>query len=534
MKNGLSRLWPYLLLAGLSLYAGGWFHSQYVGRIWPFAAVPSREGNTDANKTDDAHPVDEHAGHDHAGHDHASHSDANSLELSETAKKNLGLTEEYLQAIELKNYQQIITVPSIIVDKPGRTRTSISASMTGIVTHVHVATGEAVEAGDLILEMRLTHEDLVTAQKEYLQSLGDRDVELKEIARIEGIVNSGAISSKLLLERQYSRDKLESLLRSQRESLRLHGLTDTQIAIIDGERRLLTEIRVYAPTQDGHSDDEVQLTRRVPSKPNQELDSKADGSSRGQRTGNLFPDTKFPEASEALRRQEGSLTSAVPAPTDSKSKHLLVLQDLQVRKGQTVIAGETLCVLGDYDELLVEGQAFETEVNQVATAKLEGRSVTAIVNANGKLDRIENLQLSWINNEIDPATRTLKFYVSLQNELMEDKLSPSGQRYISWRYRVGQRLELGIPIAEWTEQIVLPVDAVVREGIDSFVFHQNGDHFDRVPVHEKHRDQTYVVVENDGALFPGDVVALRGAHQMQMALKSKSGGGVDPHAGHNH
>ena len=529
MKNELSRLWPYLLLAGLSLYAGGWFHSQYVGRVWPFAAVLSREGNTDANKKDDANPVDEHAGHDHAGH-----SDANSLELSESAKKNLGLTEEYLQAIELKNYQQIITVPSIIVDKPGRTRTSISASMTGIVTHVHVATGEAVEAGDLILEMRLTHEDLVTAQKEYLQSLGDRDVELKEIARIEGVVNSGAISPKLLLERQYSRDKLESLLRSQKESLRLHGLTEAQIAIIDGERRLLTEIRVYAPTHDGHSEDEVLLTRQGLPKPNQESDSRTDSSSGGQRKGSPFQVTKFQDASVALRPQEGSSPSAVLAPTEAKAKHLLVLQDLQVRKGQTVIAGESLCVLGDYDELLVEGQAFETEVNQVVNAKLEGRSVTAIVTANGKHERIENLSLSWINNEIDPATRTLKFYVSLKNELMEDKLSPGGQRYISWKYRVGQRLELGIPIAEWTEQIVLPVDAVVREGIDSFVFHQNGDHFDRVPVHEKHRDQTHVVVENDGALFPGDVVALRGAHQMQMALKSKSGGGIDPHAGHNH
>jgi len=29
-------------------------------------------------------------------------------------------------------------------------------------------------------------------------------------------------------------------------------------------------------------------------------------------------------------------------------------------------------------------------------------------------------------------------------------------------------------------------------------------------------------------------VARTGAHQMLMALKNKSGGGVDPHAGHNH
>ncbi len=470
MKSDLSRIWPYLIITGASLYAGGWFHSQYVGRVWPFAAVPSTGGNADANKSNDEPFKEEHAGHDHAGH-----SDANSLELSESAKKNLGLTEEYLQAIELKNYQQIITVPAIIADKPGRTRTSISAAMTGIVTHVHVATGEAVEAGDLILEMRLTHEDLVTAQKDYLQSLGDRDIELKEIARIEGVVNLGAISSKQLLERQYSRDKLESLIRSQRESLRLHGLTEDQIAIIDSQRRLLAEIRVYAPTHDGHPEDDRQQTR-----------------------------------------------------------HLLVLQDLQVQKGQSVNAGETLCVLGDYAELLAEGQAFETEASQVATAKQEGRSVSAILNSNGKIEKIENLPLSWINNEIDPATRTLKFYVGLKNELMEDKLGADGNRYIAWKYRVGQRMELGIPIAEWTEQIVLPVDAVVREGIDSFVFQQNGDHFDRVPVHEKHRDQTHVVVENDGALFPGDVVALRGAHQMQMALKSKSGSGIDPHAGHSH
>ena len=77
-------------------------------------------------------------------------------------------------------------------------------------------------------------------------------------------------------------------------------------------------------------------------------------------------------------------------------------------------------------------------------------------------------------------------------------------------------------------------DPVVREGADSFVFQQNGDRFEPIAVHEKHRDQSFVIIENDGAIFPGDVVALRSAHQMQMAVKSKSGSAVDPHAGHNH
>jgi hypothetical protein len=74
----------------------------------------------------------------------------------------------------------------------------------------------------------------------------------------------------------------------------------------------------------------------------------------------------------------------------------------------------------------------------------------------------------------------------------------------------------------------------LSEGAESFVFQQNGSHFDRIPIRVAYRDSSHVVVANDGSIFAGDVIALRGAHQMQMALKNKSGGGVDPHAGHNH
>jgi hypothetical protein len=42
------------------------------------------------------------------------------------------------------------------------------------------------------------------------------------------------------------------------------------------------------------------------------------------------------------------------------------------------------------------------------------------------------------------------------------------------------------------------------------------------------------VIVSDGSLFPGDKVALVGAQQLQIALKNKSGGAPDPHAGHSH
>ena len=95
-------------------------------------------------------------------------------------------------------------------------------------------------------------------------------------------------------------------------------------------------------------------------------------------------------------------------------------------------------------------------------------------------------------------------------------------------------MQLRVPVEEWPDQIVLPIEALAREGAECFVFEQNDDHFDRVSVHVKYKDQYQVIIENDGALHPGDQIAMKGAHQMQMALKNKSGGAPDPHAGHSH
>ena len=81
---------------------------------------------------------------------------------------------------------------------------------------------------------------------------------------------------------------------------------------------------------------------------------------------------------------------------------------------------------------------------------------------------------------------------------------------------------------------MLPIDAIVEEGAEIYVYRQSGDHFDRVPVHVEYRDRDAAVIANDGALAPSEIVAGAGAYQIHLALKNKSGGGIDPHAGHNH
>ena len=447
---------------------------------------------------------DPHAGHDHAepghaGHEDTGHEEGTSLELSAQALRNIGLSDETIQPIKLKTFRRSITVPALVVERPGRTRVQVATPMTGVITHVHAVEGEAVEPGALLFRIRLTHTDLVQAQTEFVKILGELDVERREIVRLQGVTRSGAVPGKLLLDRQYSRDKLTVLLRAQREALKLHGLSEKQVERIAKGRRLLRELQIFAPSTDNHDGDEMKLAQRV-----------------------IQP-------------------AAYHAPVINQPKNHqgpLILQQLDVHKGQSVTAGERLCVLTDYEELFIEGLAFEQDVDQLRHASEKEWTVDAIFQKSGSGNEsgtrmVENLKIAYLANQVDTESRTLNFYVRLPNKITKDRRA-NGDRYIEWKYLPGQRLQLRVPIEEWTDQIVLPVDAVAREGAEWFVFQQNGDHFDRIAVHVKHRDQYSTVIANDGSLFPGDVVALRGAHQMQMALKNKAGGGVDPHAGHQH
>jgi len=437
-------------------------------------------------------------GDSHARHDdslHAPHHPESSLKLSDQALRNLGLSAETIQPIRLQTFRRSLTVPAVVVERPGRTRVQVATPMTGVIVHVHAVQGEAVEPGSLLFQIRLTHEDLVNVQIEFIKTLGELDVEQREIARLQGITQSGAVAGKLLLDREYARDKLTALLDAQRESLKLHGLSENQVEQIAAERRLLRELQIFAPSIDRHGEEELQLTSRFINQPSDHQPS-----------------------SQAQEIHTGPL----------------ILQQLDVHKGQSVTAGETLCILTDYEELFIEGMAFEQDLHQLRAASDQEWTVDAIFRQPdaGALV-VQGLKIAYLANTVDANSRTLHFYVGLPNAIVNDRRD-LGNRYVEWKYLPGQRLQLRVPIERWTDQIVLPVDAVAREGAESFVFQQNGDHFDRVSVHVKYRDQFWAVIENDGALFPGDVVALRGAHQMQMALKNQAGGGVDPHAGHNH
>ena len=445
--------------------------------------------------------------HNHEGHDHG-HDDGTSLELSTQAQGNIGLTAEFLKPLALESFQRSITVPGIIVGRPGRTRLEVSTPMAGVITHVHAVQGEAVAPGTLLFELRITAEELVSTQTNLLRTVGELDVENREIARLSKANEAGAISQKTLLERQYAKEKLEVLLSTQREALRLHGLSERQIDDITRNKKLLRDLQIVAPGRDHHGAEELKLS------------------------GSLMTPVSL---SVLPMPQTADEDQQVSSRSEADSDVPLILQEVLVHKGETVAAGTTLGALADHSELYVEGRAFEQDQELLSETVRRDWKITAVFEgAANSINRVENLDIVYSASEIDPNARSLSFFVRLPNEVAREVPSPNGQRFLDWKFRPGQRLHLLVPVEEWRNQIVLPVEAIVREGAESFVFQQNGGRFDRIAVRVAYRDSSHVVIANDGSVFPGDVIALRGAHQMQMALKNKSGGGVDPHAGHNH
>ena len=466
MKHKLIELlktrWPLILTVAVGITAAITYQ-KWLPPVQDFIA------RVTAQSTDS--PAD-HLHNDHAGHNHADpavHDDSNTLELSDTAWKNIGLRTAI---VELQTYTKTVSVPAMVVERPGRSQVEISAPLTGMVTRIYPIEGEAVQPGQPLFDLRLTHEDLVTAQQDFLQSAQQLDIIRQEVARLES-VGEGVIAGRRILEQKYEQQKIAAALHAQRQGLLLHGLSGQQLDEILATRRLLSVLTVTAPSFDKNAD-------------HQDIE------------------------------------------------HLFHVQRILVKRGQSLSAGHPMARLADHCLLYVEGLAFDDDAQRLIQLARDGQFVDVSTVTDGRgPGEIHQLAIFYIADHVETESRALRFYLRLPNQPDHDD-QYNGRRIVTWHFRPGQRMEVKIPIAQpWKDQIVLPPEAVVVEGADVFVFEQEGDHFHRVGVHLLYQDKDAVVIENDGSLT-GATLAMSGAYQMQLAIKNKLGRGVDPHAGHSH
>ena len=332
-------------------------------------------------------------------------------------------------------------MPGIVVERPGWSVLEVTAPMTGVVTRIYPIQGEAVQPGQPLFEVRLTHEDLLQVQTEFLRTVEELDVIGREVARLEKVSADGVIAGKTLLERKYEQQKQEALLRTQRQALLLHGLSREQVDNIVSTRTLLQSLTIYAPVRE-------------------------------------------------------------ISPSPQSPVHPLQVQELKATQGKYVNAGETLCTLVDYGELYVEGQAFEQDIQAINRAASAGRKVSAVLGSQStsEEEKAEGLKILYLDDKVDRAVPGVPLLRHAAQSTASPGQTPDGRRFVYWQFKPGQRTQIRIPVERWTDRIVLPVEAVAQEGAEAYVFEANGDHFDRRPVHVEYRDQDWVVIANDGAL----------------------------------
>jgi biotin carboxyl carrier protein len=395
------------------------------------------------------------------------------LRLTPQAQKNLSLVAKPLQPT---TYWRKIDVPGTIVDRPGVSDRGVVAPVTGIVTRIHAYPGDTVEPNSPLFTIRLVSESLHASQLELFKAAREIEVAKNQLARLEDVTQAGAVARSRTFEIENKIRLLEATVQSYQQDLKARGLSADSIA--DAARgSFAAEFTVSAPGE------------------------------QAVRFASLNPE----DAGAEPRR--------IPFAFE--------VHELKVELGQQVQAGQLLCGLADHRTLLIEGRGFKDDMPFIQEAARNGWDVEVEFDQPSQGNWPEaphTLQINHVANTIDKESRTFAFFLVLENAWQA--YERNGRTRLLWRFRPGDRVRLRAAVGKLDNVFVVPKEAVVREGPEAYVFQQNGDLFDRKPVHVVHEDRMHVVLANDGSVRPGLYVAQNAAPSLNRVLKAQAASGA--------
>ncbi len=430
--------------------------------------------------------------HAHADDGHLEH-----LDLSEPAQKSLGLK---LAKVEPATFTRSLMLPAAVIEKPGHSGHTVSSRVQGIVEAVHVSMGQRVQSGQPLFDIRLTGDAIVAAQSSLLEAIILVDTTKRELERITELAQQGTLPGKTKTQLEYDLRKLDAQRNLRQQELLVRGLSTEQIATVIKSNILIGDVRMTVPA------------RKV-------TDEKS-------------------AADDGGRDHEDSFT----------------VETIDVHPGKTVNPGEQLAHLAWHDQLYVEGYAFERDLDAIAKNISNRVPVQLEFGTHDSPTVLDDMRIRYLDNHVDKDSGAFRFYVEFSNQLLQDAEGDEGRVYRSWRFKPGQRLHVRLPVEQIENQFVLPLAAVVQDGVNSYVFrvqshdhgHEGHDHaghshaghnhgsaalaLEQVPVSIVTQDTKQVVIATGGQLKAGDQVAMNSAYQLRLALKAESGGGH----GHSH
>ena len=169
-----------------------------------------------------------------------------------------------------------------------------------------------------------------------------------------------------------------------------------------------------------------------------------------------------------------------------------VILERNISLGGTVEPNKTLFRIADLSKVIVEGDVFESDVSKVKLGQ------DARIRLDAYPDRVFSGAVSFVASQLDPQKRTLHLWVSVDNK--EELLKPELFARVALVVKSGR------------EVLTIPVEAIIDDGVEKFVFVKNGNQFVRQDVATGVSDDRYVEI-TDG-LYPGDQVVTDGNRQI--------------------
>lgn len=409
-----------------------------------------------------------------APHDH--HGDApERVKLSAQARANLKIKVQKLEPVAV--HWRTMEAPGWVVEKQGSCERVVSAPVAGVIKHIAAVRGDLLVPGERLFTLEIVSEQIHNAQAALYKARRELQYYEKEKQRLLEPVQSGVAPMARILELNKQIDLLQQSSASLERELMLRGLSKLDVEAIK-EGKFIQRLVIPVPEFEG-----------------------------------------------AVHHLAGS-----DAPDSPGHETLYELEELKVMLGESVAAGAPLCVLADHHHLQIEGRVFTSDASLIQKAARDGVHV-AVEFPGGEQAGWPPLQrafkITFVSNRVDPQHQTLNFYLPLPNQFQS--YTRGTKTYRLWRFHPGQRVQLKIPVEAFHDVFVVPAEAVVRDGPDTVVFRENGDFFERKPVHLLYSDRQVAVLARDGSVHTGTVIASTGAVQINWAIKAQAGGG-----GHGH
>lgn len=512
-------------------------------------------------------------GEPEGGEAHAAH--GGSPGLSPQTMANLGVEVGELTATEFVRSQEV----AAIVAEPRGARRRAHAPVAGIVRRVLVRPGGTVAAGDALVEvlrdpfprpvltltdslLRGLDEDFHSTVSELRTTSLALDLARAELERVRKVIDasgaSGLLPTRTELDLRREVQRAERGLQNARDESRRHGLGVDEVAAIEAGtltvppapdiHRALAARKLWGPTAERVFAALPEASRAAPFVVALVGELSA--------AGLLSPDLE-----DALRRrptiaasfvdvagllQAGetvqsvlamddvggfSPTVVVRAPADAPDWDVL---SLDVVSGSHVARGGEVAALLAPHRMILRLAHTGPDVAPIERALRTGEELVAEPLQPGAGPSLTGLRLT----RFDPPTETggASFAIAeFTNAPLPVGAGSEGVAARSWQFRDGVRYRVRVPLERLPNRFVLPAEAVISRGADQVLVIQQGRSWKQVPVHVEYLDARVAVVSSSGGgIFAGDRVVLRGAYALSLALQAAAGGGVDPHAGHNH